>query len=156
LGVCEVAKKQQMKTVTLDVAGTWAHGVRQGGVNTLLFYDGDRRQQCCIGVACTALGIKDEHIEGLCNPESIVGRTRLPKAIRDLATLTERKVSVYHLNDQGTRDGDQQWRVDGINSDLRKHGIPLRFRLKETRRAKAAKRAKAERAVTPAASAAKE
>lgn len=144
--------KQPTRIVTLDPDREWAHGVRVGGVNTLLFYDGDRRQQCCIGVACTALGIKDDHIDGLCNPESITTRTRLPKAIRYLATLTERKVSVYHLNDQGTRDGDQQWRVDAINNDLRKHRIPLQFRLKKSRRAVADETAKAKRAVATAAS----
>lgn len=137
-----------MKTrgvIELDPA-VWSRGPNS---LTLLSDINGKRQQCCVGVACTALGVSDDVIRGVAYPYYIT-EDKLPPAIAELAQLSD-DTNVYWLNDSGGSEfDDDRARVKAINSELKRKAIPLRFRLKQPRTFRSASKAK--RAVTPAAS----
>lgn len=119
-----------IRYVTLDPE-VWARGHTDNITNLLLFHDRGRRQQCCIGVACTALGLSDDEIDGVCYPSEI-DVMELPPQLQRLAELSGSPVTrprAYQINDSAYFDSDAD-RVKAINADLKKNAIPLRFRLK--------------------------
>lgn len=127
----------KVKTVTLDPA-VWNRGYEYGESSLLAVVDG-QRFQCCVGVACTALGLSDDAIMGACYPhdDSLKNR-RLPAPIRALVRVRqsaeEMPMAIYDINDDtGPTYGSDAVRVKAINADLVKHKIPLRFRLKKAR-----------------------
>lgn len=102
------------------------------------------RQQCCIGVACTALGVDDSMISGI-GSLSDVELSAVPEEFQALAvfesyeeedTATEgdlyisddRLGAIYEFNDAADiADSD---RVQKINTELERLGASLRFALK--------------------------
>jgi hypothetical protein len=125
--------KQRIQTVTLD-PDVWSRGPAS---YALLHNDHSTRQQCCIGVACTALGVPDDQIQNLTYPD-YVSENVLPDVIARLTDAFRESRTVYQLNDSGEFTTDAE-RVKAINATLKQHQIELRFRLKKARRAKAAK-----------------
>lgn len=115
-----------MPVIELD-PNVWWRGPDSMG---LLDFPGGQRKQCCIGIACTAMGVADEHIKFVTYPQYVQG-IELPEPIATLANAYEAAKDVYQLNDSGADvfDSDEV-RVAAINNELAKHDIDLQFVLK--------------------------
>jgi hypothetical protein len=92
------------------------------------------RQQCCLGIACSATGVEDDLIRKRTGVEDLYAwRDDVPP--KWLARLSELNGDhdLYDINDRrSTRISDSQ-RVRDLNKELKRLAIPLRFRLKARR-----------------------
>lgn len=114
-------------TVELDPA-IWNRGYRLGRSSRLLAR-GRRRMQCCVGVACTALGMRDKDILNFQYPH-FASAIRVPAPIRALGAFGCMDTSVYDLNDSTREEYADADRVSDINAELHRIHVPLRFALK--------------------------
>lgn len=130
------------RIIELD-PGIWARG-KKGG--SLLTFVGDRqRQQCCIGVACTVLGVSDDVIGGHGMIEDLQ-LSDVPNEFESIATIEQREypdddeetdyiaydnlLRVYNVNDDEDIKDDAE-RVELINKELASIKAPFRFALKQ-------------------------
>lgn len=102
----------------------WQFG---SGMGYLLTYNKKcERQQCCIGIACTQLGIPDRVIEGKRGLEVLDHRV-IPEALGDLLNCGVTLYTAYSINDCPISSMAAQ-RVKKLNKVCKMVG--LRFKLK--------------------------
>lgn len=116
-------------TIQLPRGPEWRRGEI---VSTLLTFRAGCREQCCVGVACTQLGVPDEAIlecPGLTHvmtlPEPLHGLLRFECRHFEPPPLQ----SLYEINDRVSLSDED--RVAQLNTVLEETGIPLRFELEE-------------------------
>lgn len=116
----------EIVTVELDPK-VWVRGRGFAYSKLLTTIDG-HRAQCCIGVACTALGVPDESIRGRGYASS-----SMPYPLSEIHAAWSADeanyLRVYAINDDVGRIPDTE-RVALINANLAEMGVPLRFTLK--------------------------
>lgn len=131
-----------IKTITLD-PNIWLRGSEDGSLLNVL-PDG-RRKQCCIGVACTVLGVPDAELGGKGMLEDI-DQAAIPSEFGNVIHLrqggdgdewlVDSLDTVYSLNDSSIIQTDAE-RVEQINAELEKLKASIRFSLDDERRADA-------------------
>jgi hypothetical protein len=131
---------EQIITVELD-PNVWM----RGGMGSLLIsaYPLKPRQQCCIGVACTAFGMPDAVILGSARlddldtddvtpaPFQSVIKMRTTGGVggNNFSVLEDRLEGIYEVNDDPDVSSDAA-RVALINAELENIGAAFRFTLK--------------------------
>jgi hypothetical protein len=136
------------RIIELDPS-VWMRGKRGGYL--LVDAPAQPRQQCCIGVACTALGVPDESIAGEGCVEELPLKV-VPGEFQSIAVIGKRfrneyddyddyddveeyisndnLARVYDINDNPEIEDDAT-RVQMINAELEKVKASFRFALKE-------------------------
>jgi hypothetical protein len=116
----------------------WSRGDGCG----VLLYHGDSRRQCCIGVACTSLGVVDNVIEDkaclydidfdlyVTLPPALLSVLHVEREDEDdYEYLSDVLSQVYRINDD-KKITDDAVRVRLINEELERLGASFRFTLK--------------------------
>lgn len=103
--------------VELDDA-IWNRGFKHSSASRLLGLS-PYRHQCCIGIACTTLGVPDEQLRNVAYAHQL----EPPPAL-----LVRVPSDVYMANDR--RGESDSWRIETINAAFGAADIPLRFVLK--------------------------
>jgi hypothetical protein len=119
---------ERITVIELDPK-VWNAGMRYGE-SALLYTDEGRRAQCCIGIACSVLGLADDDLKSIHYAHYLGDPEALPEPLRPIARLSTHETTVYEINDDMDKYDNDAERVAAINAELRRIGAPLSFALK--------------------------